>query len=104
MRYAALTWIYINSLIHLFYDLVIYLLMHYSFFNSLLLMEGGRLGVHGVNVANSVTMAHKTAHEVARVQLPVVEVITVLGNLKKPNPATQSDARVSTINLSLLLL
>lgn len=63
-------------------------------------MEGGRLGVHGVNVANSVTMAQKTAHEVARIQLPVVEVVTVLGNLKTPNPATQTDARVSTINLS----
>ena len=45
-------------------------------------------------------MAHKTAHEVARIQLPVVEVVTVLGNLKTPNPATQTDARVSTINLS----
>lgn len=78
--------------------------MHYSFFNSYLFMEGGHFGVHGVNAANSVILAHKTAHEVARIQLPVLEVITVLGNLNKPNPATFTNARVSTINFSWLLL
>lgn len=67
-------------------------------------MEGGRLGVHGVNAANSVILAHKTAHEVARIQLPVLEVRTVLGDLNKPNPATHTDARVSPIKLSWLLL
>lgn len=65
-------------------------------------MEGGRLGVHGVNAANSVMPAHNTAHEVARSQLPVLEVNNVLGNLNKHNAAT--DARVSPINLSWLLL
>ena len=65
-------------------------------------MEGGRLGVHGVNAANSVMLAHNTAHEVARSQLPMLEVNTVLGNLNKRNAAT--DARVSPINLSWLLL
>lgn len=63
-------------------------------------MEGGRLGVSGVNAANPVIPAHDTAHEVARIQLPALEVKTVVGNLIKPNPAY---ARVSPIDLLFLL-
>lgn len=67
-------------------------------------MEGGRLGFHRVVVANNVILAHKTAHAVARIHLPVVEVNTILGNSNKLNPATHTDARVSTNNYSWLLL
>ncbi|PFX11922.1 hypothetical protein AWC38_SpisGene24199, partial [Stylophora pistillata] len=55
-------------------------------------MEVGRLGVDGVNAANSVIVAPKTAQEVAQIHLPEV-VVVVLGNLEKRNPATHTNAR-----------
>ena len=59
-------------------------------------MEGGRLGVHRVVVANKVILAHKTAHAVARIHLPVVSINLQSGS--KLNNRTGSYIRLILVS------